>query len=89
MQIILYQIINIIYYVLLILIFARFILSWVRPDPYHPTWGPILRFVYNATEPLLAPIRRLLPATGGLDLSPMILLFGLAFIRRFLFGILF
>ena len=82
-------IINAVYYILLILIFARFVLSWVRPDPYHPTWGPILRFVYNATEPLLAPIRRLLPATGGLDFSPMILLFGLYFLRSILFQVLF
>lgn len=82
-------IINAVYYILIILIFARFVLSWVRPDPYHPTWGPILRFVYQATEPLLAPIRRLLPATGGLDFSPMILLFGLYFLRSILFGILF
>jgi YggT family protein len=80
-------IIDVIYYVLLILIFARFILSWVRPDPYHPTWGPILRFVYNATEPLLAPIRRLLPASGGLDFSPMILLFALYFLRSILAGL--
>jgi YggT family protein len=81
-------IINAIYYILLILIFARFILSWVRPDPYHPTWGPLMRFVYQATEPLLAPIRRILPATGGVDFSPMILLFALYFIRSFLFGVL-
>jgi YggT family protein len=82
-------IINAIYYILVILIFARFILSWIRPDPYHPTWGPITRCVDQATEPLLAPIRRLLPATGGLDFSPMILLFGLYFIRSLLYGILF
>ena len=82
-------IINAIYYILVILIFARFILSWIRPDPYHPTWGPITRFVYQATEPLLAPIRRLLPATGGVDFSPMILLFALYFIRSFLYGILY
>ena len=86
---ILIPIINAIYYILLILIFARFVLSWVRPDPYHPTWGKITRFVYQATEPLLAPIRRLLPASGGLDFSPMILLFALYFIRSFLFGILY
>ncbi len=81
-------IINAIYYILLILIFARFILSWVRPDPYHPTWGPLMRFVYQATEPLLAPIRRLLPASSGLDFSPMILLFALYLARNLLFGIL-
>lgn len=83
------SIINAVYYILLILIFARFVLSWVRPDPYHPTWGPVMRFVYQATEPLLAPIRRLMPSTGGLDFSPMILLFGLYILRTILFGMLF
>ena len=88
MLFVLVSIINAIYYILLILIFARFILSWVRPDPYHPTWGPIMRFVYQATEPLLAPIRNILPSTGGIDFSPMILLFGLYILRSLVFGLL-
>lgn len=87
-MIILLQLVNLIYYALVILIFARFIFSWVRPDPYHPTWGPILRFVYQATEPLLAPIRRLLPPQAGLDFSPMILLFGIYILRMLLFSLL-
>ena len=81
-------IIDAIYTILVILIFARFILSWIRPDPYHPTWGPITRFIFQATEPLLAPIRRLLPGSGGLDFSPMILLFALYLIRSLLYQIL-
>ncbi len=87
-MIIFIQLINLIYYALVILIFARFIFSWVRVDPYHPTWGPLLRFVYQATEPLLAPIRRYLPSQGGLDFSPMILLFGLYIVRIILFSLL-
>ncbi len=82
------SIINAVYWIYLILIFARFIFSWVRPDPYHPVWGPLVRFTYQATEPLLAPIRRLMPGMGGLDFSPMILLFGLAFLRNLLINIL-
>ncbi|MBK7896074.1 MAG: YggT family protein [Anaerolineaceae bacterium] len=64
-----------------ILIFARVIASWIRVDPYHPFWGPILRFVFQATEPLIQPIRRLLPSMGGLDFTPLILLIGLDLIR--------
>ena len=82
------QIINIIYWVLVILIFARFIFSWVRPDPYHPVWGPLVRLTYQATEPLLAPIRRLLPGMGGLDFSPLLLLLGLNLLRSLIFSIL-
>lgn len=87
-MLILVQLLNAIYYVLVILIFARFVFSWVRPDPYHPTWGPLMRFVYQATEPLLGPIRRVLPPQGGLDFSPMILLFGLYILRILLFSLL-
>lgn len=68
------QIISLLFNVLYILILARIIFSWVRVDPYDPTWGPIVRFVYQATEPIMEPIRRLLPPMGGLDFSPMIVL---------------
>jgi len=59
--------------VLYILIIARVIFSWVNVSPYHPTWGPLYRFVFEATEPMLAPIRRFMPPMG-LDFSPIILL---------------
>jgi YggT family protein len=51
-----------------ILILARVVMSWVNPR-FDGTLG---RFVYETTEPLLAPIRRLLPGTGMLDFSPII-----------------
>ena len=38
-------------------------------------------FIYRLTEPLLEPIRRMLPTLGGLDLSPMVLILGLIFVR--------
>lgn len=87
-MILIIQLLNTLYYLLLILIFARFVLSWVRPDPYHPTWGPLMRGVYQVTEPLLEPIRRLVPPQGGLDFSPMILLLGLYILRILLFSVL-
>lgn len=73
----LFTILNLIYQALFILILARVILSWVRVSPYDQTWGPLVRFIYQATEPLLAPIRNALPSMGGLDISPIILLLGL------------
>jgi YggT family protein len=85
---ILAQIINLIYWIYFILIFARFVFSWVRPDPYHPVWGPLMRITYQATEPLLAPIRRLLPGMSGLDFSPLILLLILGFLRSVLLNML-
>ena len=44
--------------------------------------NPITRFLMDVTEPILAPIRRLLPSTGGIDLSPTIVLLGLFLLQR-------
>ncbi len=75
------QVVNILFTALTIFIFARIIFSFVRVSPYHPTWGPIMNFVFQATEPLLAPIRNILPSMGGLDFSPMLLLIGINFLQ--------
>ena len=63
------------------LIIARALLSWVNPDPYNP----IVRFLYNVTEPVLGYLRRRLPLVfGGLDLSPLVVLAAIIFLQRFL-----
>jgi YggT family protein len=54
--------------VMIWLIIVRCILSFVRHDPYQP----IIRFIYDVTEPVMAPFRRWLPAAGGIDFSPII-----------------
>jgi YggT family protein len=73
---------------LYILLFARIILSWVRPDPYNPTYGWAVRLVYDLTEPILGPIRRLLPGMGGLDLSPLIVFLLARVLQGLLLGLL-
>jgi len=63
-------------------LFFRIILSWANLDPYHP----LVRFLYSFTEPVLAPIRRVIPPLGGmLDLSPMIVFFTIEFIIQVLY----
>lgn len=64
------------------LILIRAIISWVNPDPYNP----IVQFLYKTTEPVLYPIRKLLPLhfTIGIDLSPLIAFFLIIFLRTFL-----
>jgi len=52
------------------LLIVRVVLSWTNPRG----GGGIVAFIYQATEPILAPIRRLIPPTGGLDWSPLIAL---------------
>jgi len=74
---------TVIYYLLTIymwIIIIRSLISWVNPDPYNP----IVRFLYQATEPVLYPIRRRLPFMGGIDLSPIIVLLIIIFLQVFL-----
>ena len=61
-------------------IIAAALISWVSPDPRNP----IVQFLRQITEPVLAPVRRMLPPwkTGGLDLSPIIVLLAIQFIER-------
>ncbi|CAK8716804.1 MAG: YggT family protein [Candidatus Electronema aureum] len=62
------------------IVIARAVISWVNADPYNP----IVRFLVQVTDPVLYKIRRYLPPMGGLDLSPMILIFALIFLQSFL-----
>ncbi len=62
------------------MIIGSALLSWVSPDPYNP----IVRFLYQVTEPLLRRIRRYMPIAGGMDFSPMVAIFAIIFLRQFL-----
>ncbi len=50
-------------------------------NPYQPTVRSIAQGLHAVTEPLLRPIRRILPATGGIDFSPFVLLIGCYFVQ--------
>lgn len=62
------NLIDALFYAFSLAILIRVILSWVRFDPYHP----VSVFIHGVTEPVLAPIRRLLPSTGMIDFSPLV-----------------
>jgi len=68
-----------------IILFARIILSWFPITPGTPM-ASVARVLYSLTEPVLAPIRRVLPPLRmggmGLDLSPIVVLLGLQIISR-------
>jgi YggT family protein len=83
MLVILADIINIIANILILLIFAYVILSWFM-SPYHPVRESVDRIV----EPMLAPIRRVVPLVGMFDLSPLILLILIELISRILTSLL-
>jgi YggT family protein len=61
-----------------LVILGRVLMSWVNPR----FEGPIGRFLFETTEPLLAPIRRVLPQSGMIDFSPLVLLILLGILMR-------
>ena len=74
------KIIKGIFAILDLFVWARVILSWVP----HNQYNEITRTVYNVTEPLLRPIRDLIPVSSmGIDISPFILLFALNMAESF------
>jgi YggT family protein len=64
-----------------IVILLRVILSWFAPAD---ATGPLVDSLKRLTDPVLEPIRKALPATGGIDLSPLVALIGLELIKRIL-----
>jgi YggT family protein len=66
-------------------IIASVVLSWLTAfnvvNPFNPLVRSIGQFFHAVTEPLLRPIRRLLPDLGGIDVSPVVLLLGIFFVQ--------
>ena len=73
--------------VYILLIFAYILMSWIR-IPYSPWLNRIQRFLYDVCEPYLRIFRRILPSLGPIDLSPIVAIFSLYFIRAVLMSIL-
>lgn len=70
------------------LIILSAVFSWLHAfnvvNPRNQFVGTIGNFLYKVTEPALRPIRRLLPDLGGIDISPIILLLLIFFLRQFI-----
>ena len=64
--------------VLMIAILARVFVSYANPAG----GGALTAFLYQVTEPILAPIRRVIPSTGGIDWSPMVAILLLGILAR-------
>lgn len=64
------------------LIFIRVLLTWIpNLDPYNP----LVQMLYQVTDPVLEPARRVIPPLGGMiDISPMIVLFALSILAQLL-----
>lgn len=71
--------------VLYVLIIVRALLSWIAPA----AGGDIMRVLVDVTEPILMPIRRILPPLGGLDLSPLVAMILIYVIQDILLSLLY
>ena len=80
------KILDVVLTILYWLILIRALLSWVNPDPFNP----IVQFLYKTTEPILYPIRKILPLglRFGIDISPIIAFLAILFLKSFLIGTL-
>jgi len=72
------QFINLIIGIYIWIVIIAALITWVQPNPYNP----IVRFLWNVTEPVYRYIRRYIPTTfGGFDIAPIILILGLEFLQ--------
>jgi len=74
------ELVNLLLNVFLVAIFIRVIMSWVSPGSRHPA----MDLLDSLVEPVLGPVRRMLPDMGGLDLSPIAVLLGIQVLKMLL-----
>ena len=90
MRLLLVELIDLLFSIVSWMIIIRVIISWIRPDFNDPRWRKILTFIYKVTEPILAPIRDLIPTGNiGIDISPFIAYLALSIVRRFIIKLLY
>ena len=81
----LYQVVNLVFQIYIFIVIARALVSWVNPDPYNP----IVRFLHNATDPVLERMKRIVPLQfSGIDLSPIALLLLLSVVEQMLLALI-
>ena len=61
-------------------VIARAVMSWFNPNPYNG----FVRFIYQITDPVIEWVRQFIPPIGELDLSPIVIIFALLFLDKFL-----
>lgn len=71
------SLVDIAFEVYMALMMARILLSWVKHNPYQP----IIRFIYEITEPVLGLFRRIIPPIGVIDISPIVAFMALGLLR--------
>ncbi len=80
----LYSFIDLLFYALNLAILVRVIVSWLNINPYNP----IVSFVYQITDPILEPLRRIIPPLGMIDISPIIAMLLLSVVQQILLSVI-
>ena len=78
MTVFLVHFINILFEVLSLAVLIRILLSWIRIDPYNR----FVQMLYQITDPILEPFRRIIPPIGMIDISPIVALLVLQVLQR-------
>lgn len=79
-----YDMISLSFDIFIVALFVQAILSWVNPDPYNP----VNSLLQSVTGPVLRPVRKFVPVISGIDLSVLVALIGLMFLKRLVLQIL-
>ncbi len=72
------------FFALNLAILARVLLSWVQVDPYNP----LVQLLFQVTEPILEPFRRVIPPIGMIDISPVVAIVVLQIVQQVLLSTL-
>ena len=84
MKFLLFQVIDMVFNILQIIIIVRVILSWISHNPSNQ----FIRIIYQVSEPILKPIKEILPITGmGFDFSPIVAFFLLGLLKKILLSV--
>ena len=68
------------FFLYILILMLRFLLQWVRADFYNP----VSQFIVKATQPPLAPLRRIIPGLAGLDMAALVFMFALKLLELWL-----
>ena len=70
--------VSLLFWALELAILIRVLMSWIRPNPYNP----FVQVIYQITEPIIGPLRRIIPPLGMIDLTPYVALIILRIMRE-------
>lgn len=74
------QLLQMVFQIYTLILIARVLITWVNPDPFNP----VVQFLARVTDPVLEPLRKVIPSIGPFDISPIVALLLLQALQHFL-----